>query len=387
MNISLYIANIIYKYGGTESYTANLMEALQGVCPDSHLTVITEHWPGTDMLDEHQLVGRLNDAYGTRILAERVAVEYIPSKPHRGRLDTVLFQRKVHSITRKFDLFFYCSRGLLTGRAKKNIVIIHFPMDQKITFPAYQKFPLLKPLAVHTDKEFVSGYDWFFPNSQFTAHWLKEKWGIPDERVQVLYPPVTLISEVASSRPKKKNTIFVCSRIEKSKKIEDLIQAFASSEFLNKNCTLTVAGSIKNESSEYISQLKGLNPKVEFVFEPSRKKIEELYCESSIFWHGKGYGETNPYQMEHFGITTVEAMSAGCIPVVINKGGQVEIVAEGTGFRWNTLEELVFHTEKICDDSFDGEKIIAAAKRRSKDFSKDSFAGHLKDFFAAKNLL
>ena len=72
MKIALYIANVIYKFGGTESYTANLMEALQQVCPASQLTVVTEHWPGTDSLDNRQLVERLNEAYGTRILADRV---------------------------------------------------------------------------------------------------------------------------------------------------------------------------------------------------------------------------------------------------------------------------------------------------------------------------
>lgn len=387
MKIALYIANVIYKFGGTESYTANLMEALQRVFPSGVLSVITEHWPETEKLDSGQLVLRLNEAYGTKLVASGVRVEYIRSKSQRGRVDTVLFQRKLHSITRKFDLFFYCSRGLLTGRARKNIAIIHFPMDKKITFPTYQKIPLLKPLAVRTDKEFMAKYDYFFPNSQFTAHWLKEKWDVPEEKVQVLYPPVTLIASSKLQNVKQRNNIFVCSRIEKSKKIEDLIQAFSSSDYLNKNCTLTVAGSIKNESPEYIRHLQAINPKVTFVFEPSREQIEELFLKATIFWHAKGFGETDPYQMEHFGITTVEAMSAGCIPVVINKGGQVEIVKEDCGFKWDTLEELVSFTEQICGGSFDEEKITREAQNRSKDFSKEAFTNQLRDFFASKNLL
>ena len=163
MQISLYIANIIYKFGGTESYTANLIEALQKVFSGSHITVITEHWSATERLTSNQLVLRLNQAYGTKIMEDTVSVEYIPSKQQRGRWDTVLFQRQLHAITREYDLFFYCSRGLLTGKAKKNVAIIHFPMDRKITFPTYQKIPLLKPLAAHTDKEFMAKYDYFFP--------------------------------------------------------------------------------------------------------------------------------------------------------------------------------------------------------------------------------
>ena len=75
MKIALYIANVIYKFGGTESYTANLMEALQRVFPSGVLSVITEHWPETEKLDNRQLVGRLNEAYGTRILANYRVIE------------------------------------------------------------------------------------------------------------------------------------------------------------------------------------------------------------------------------------------------------------------------------------------------------------------------
>ena len=40
---------------------------------------------------------------------------------------------------------------------------------------------------------------------------------------------------------------------------------------------------------------------------------------------------------EHFGITTVEAMAAGCVPVVIDKADQREIVRHVTdGYRWTT---------------------------------------------------
>ena len=55
--------------------------------------------------------------------------------------------------------------------------------------------------------------------------------------------------------------------------------------------------------------------------------------------------------MEHFGITTVEAMAAGCVPVVINKAGQREIVEDGvSGFLWNTWGELKDRTQLLAED-------------------------------------
>jgi len=73
--------------------------------------------------------------------------------------------------------------------------------------------------------------------------------------------------------------------------------------------------------------------------------VRELYATSSYYWHGTGYGQSEtlfPERMEHFGITVVEAMSAGAIPFVYAMGGPAEIVADGeTGFHWRSIQELV----------------------------------------------
>lgn len=69
--------------------------------------------------------------------------------------------------------------------------------------------------------------------------------------------------------------------------------------------------------------------------------------------HAKGLfvdEEKSSDLLEHFGITTVETMSAGCVPIVINRG-QPEIVKEGTGYVWYTLEQLARYTEEFAKDS------------------------------------
>jgi len=54
---------------------------------------------------------------------------------------------------------------------------------------------------------------------------------------------------------------------------------------------------------------------------------------------------------EHFGITIVEAMSAGCVPVVHDSGGPKEIVNGERGFRWQNLEEIPRMIEQAMEDS------------------------------------
>lgn len=377
MNIAVYIKDIIYKFGGTESYTANLIESFQRILNNPNITILTEYYKKTVPLTEQKLINTLNDAYGVEITEKNVKIKYIQSKENKNRLDSFKFQLSINKFTKNYDLFFYCSKGLLTGNAKKNIAIIHFPMDKKESFPTYKKYPFLKFIAQKTDLNYINKYDYFIPNSNFTKYWLQQKWNIKDNKIQVLYPPVTKIKK---TEEKQKDKILICSRIEKSKKIDKLIYAYTKSNFLSKNTKLIIAGSTKNESPEYVKYLQNINPSVEFIFNPSREKIEDLYASSFIFWHAKGYEELDPYQMEHFGITTVESMSAKCIPIVINKGGQTEIVTDECGFKWNNLDELIKYTEEIYSGKLDISSMQKNCVERSNLYSKENYQKKLLTF-------
>jgi glycosyltransferase involved in cell wall biosynthesis len=111
-------------------------------------------------------------------------------------------------------------------------------------------------------------------------------------------------------------------------------------------------------------------------------KLRALYQQSKIFWHAAGYAhdeERTPHVMEHFGIVTVEAMAAGCVPIVINKGGQPEIVEHGvSGFLWNTLEELKGYTSLLARDDQLRQTMAEAARRRADLFSH---AMYVKRFY------
>jgi glycosyltransferase involved in cell wall biosynthesis len=70
----------------------------------------------------------------------------------------------------------------------------------------------------------------------------------------------------------------------------------------------------------------------------------------------------------------VEAMAAGCVPVVINKGGQSEIVEHGiSGFVWETLEELKNYTARLISDDNLRLQMSAAARTRAQMFSREMF--------------
>jgi glycosyltransferase involved in cell wall biosynthesis len=108
-----------------------------------------------------------------------------------------------------------------------------------------------------------------------------------------------------------------------------------------------------------------------------RTKVKDLCARASIFWHATGLGEdpdAHPELAEHFGIATVEAMAAGCVPVVINRGGQADIVRHGeTGFLWNTLDELKEYTVKLASDRDLWLRLSRAARERAATFSRVRF--------------
>ena len=111
------------------------------------------------------------------------------------------------------------------------------------------------------------------------------------------------------------------------------------------------------------------------------QQLSNLYAESAIYWHASGYGEDEnrePVKFEHFGITTVEAMASGCVPVVIGKGGQSEIVNHGkNGFLWDTLEELKRYTLMVIKDDALRNSLADAATISLEKFNRKNFEAQL----------
>ena len=83
--------------------------------------------------------------------------------------------------------------------------------------------------------------------------------------------------------------------------------------------------------------------------------VEHLLGEASLYWHGAGLGEDpsrHPERFEHFGISVVEAMAAGAVPLVFGAAGPAEIVRDGVdGIHWTTLDELADATVQLVADT------------------------------------
>ena len=108
----------------------------------------------------------------------------------------------------------------------------------------------------------------------------------------------------------------------------------------------------------------------------SEKK--DYYRRASIFWHACGLDETKPERVEHFGMTTVESMQNYCVPIVIDGGGQREIVEQDkSGFRFSNLDELMAFSFTVMNDAELCVRMANSAYERSHLFSQQVFKGKL----------
>ena len=85
--------------------------------------------------------------------------------------------------------------------------------------------------------------------------------------------------------------------------------------------------------ADYYARLQALAHGLPVVFrhDATLDEMRSLYARSAIFWQAKGFEvpADGPQRMEHFGNTPIEAMSAGCVPIVFDAGGPRETVQHG----------------------------------------------------------
>lgn len=253
----------------------------------------------------------------------------------------------------RFDVLFLLTDGSVpTSFARRTIM--HF----QVPFPRVDSSQW-KRNRVHT----------VVCNSQFTKKNLDPLYS---RNAEVIYPPVDIRQFQSKSKESYILSVGRFTSAYQAKKQEVLIDAFR--ELNKKGWRLVLAGGLMASDRAYFESLKDKAKgwDVEFYENIGLTALADLYSHASLYWHAAGYGETNPMNMEHFGISTVEAMSSGCVPFVYNGGGLPEIVQDNrTGYLWNTPNELIDKTKQAIktDITFLRQQAILHAR----DFSVDRF--------------
>jgi glycosyltransferase involved in cell wall biosynthesis len=230
-------------------------------------------------------------------------------------------------------------------------------------------------------------------NSQYTAHWIEEKWKFTPHKH--IYPPVDMAPVTLSAETLKENIILSVARFEVggSKKQLEMVRTFLK---LNRRFPtvfnqwkLALVGGSPDEN-EYLKKIKELIEKsgtnnILLMVNSSGDELKALYDKAKIFWHLCGLDQTDPSLVEHFGMTIVEAMQNRLVPIVFDGGGQREIVDHGVnGFRVNSTAQLMSFTMKVINDPSLQIELGGQAFEKSKLFTRETFEQKVKEFFSAE---
>lgn len=341
--------------GGGEKYLLTILEMAVRV-PGMEVTLLSPNPPDTTAW------ARLN--------------LHVAPDAFRWRRATAL---TVTGHTRGLDLFVALANHVppLT-LARRSAAVLQFPFaDLRDPAPLPSVFSSARAL----DRRLrLRRYEPVLCYSDFVRRALIERLRISDP--VVVAPPVDL----PAARPHaKQRSIIAVGRFfpaadGNNKKHDVLIDAFRELRRTGAadGWMLHLAGGCHSDSGSqaYLAALRerAADLPVAFHANVAAEELGRLYDESALFWHAAGHGESRPERHEHFGITTVEAMAHGCVPVVPALGGQLEIVEDGeNGYVWRDLDELVTRTAALIAAPERRAALCEAGARDARRYDKSRF--------------
>lgn len=306
--------------------------------------------------------------------------------------DLPAFRRRAEHLSREFDLCLYLTNyRFFNSQARQTFVILQIPYgsitplsllgrvlrwDVRELAKDFYRLRLLHHLKT---TQAVLVY------SKFVHDALERIHDIPST---VLEPP---IDDFLVEGVQKERVILSVGRffrgLYNNKRYDVLIEAFKHlcTHLPNTTWQYRLVGSCGEDqaSQRYLAELreaaKGFP--IYFAVNASYEDLRRHYNEATLFWHAAGFGineEKHPERAEHFGMSTLEAMSARCVPVVINRGGQKEIVSHAeSGYLWFSVDELVEHSLRLINDQSLLAAMQANARARSKEFDREHFSNKL----------
>ena len=322
-------------FGGGERYTATFAKML-----------LNNSW-SVDILWPENISSQIRNRFGIDLTrANWLKAKYNPQ------------------LTTHYSLLFWLSDGSLpVSLAGKTLIHLQFPFTG---------------VGGSSPVNFLkSRFYKFVVNSGFTKSYIDREFHVQS---QILYPPVDVTAFVPGKKAHQILYVGRFSNLAQRKGQEILIRVFSGLAKKLPGWKLVLAGGTavgtgKNDLARLRRQIGKLP--VEIITDPDLQTLKKLYAQSKIFWSASGFGvnaESDPTAVEHFGITVVEAIAAGCVPIVTRLGGHKEIVTQGVdGFMFDKLSELSDYTFHLTSNQDLWQQISQAAVAKSKMFSVERF--------------
>jgi glycosyltransferase involved in cell wall biosynthesis len=356
--------------GGGEKYLGVAAEAIRDAFPEHTLEIVSP------VPVDRQLYRRMLDIdlSGIKLREEGGGGASLLGRLNRfgslRRFRNLALAYQARRASRRFDLFLTMVYVIpAMSRARRSAIICQFPYE-------LDRHPWSRVWARE-----LRNFDPVICYSEFVRGWIRTYWS----REAVVIPPPVDIPESEPDWKAKENIILSVGRFftaGHNKRQDVMVHAFR--ELCDAGLSdweLHLAGSVHRDGPnagyyESVVELAHGYP-IRFHTEASSDDLRSLYGRASIYWHASGFGvsgDTRPIDLEHFGMTTAESMGAGAVPVVINAGGQPEVVRDGEdGYLWRDLDEMKARTAELAGDPALRRRLGQAARGSSRRFGRDRF--------------
>lgn len=283
----------------------------------------------------------------------------------------------------------FSSKPVLQGEeinilVEGNLKIISMgSLESVVSISNLPKLRLLKRFLIDRsshDIDFLRTYSQIWTNSNFTKRHASKIWQTDSV---VVYPPH--LNRQTENLLRDRYAIlsigrFMDRRNGHSKNQVELIRAF---EKLIQSSTepwsLHLVGGLDYRNNSYFEKVKVMASKnsARIFLHPNcpEKELERLLHSSTFYWHATGMKipAWKPEKMEHFGISILEAINAGLVPIVFDSAGPAEILMDFPELRFNRARELVKKTQKLSNSDLG--LLLDSLKKRAQEFD----ASHFRD--------
>jgi glycosyltransferase involved in cell wall biosynthesis len=216
-------------------------------------------------------------------------------------------------------------------------------------------------------KQALKRTDIVLTNSIFTKNAIQKVYSSANP--QVIYPPINIenFSYCYNSNSRKKQ-VLVIARFSREKQIEKAVLIAK----LLPNIHFKIIGSLLPVNQSYYNYIQqmiqnhGLTDRIQLIPNATKNEMINALSNSSIYLH--------TMHGEHFGISIVEAIASGLIPIVPSYGGCSEIVPKE--YQYTTIEDAAERISNIIYhyDMINRKFVYGIAKK----FSPENFTRNLK---------
>jgi glycosyltransferase involved in cell wall biosynthesis len=179
------------------------------------------------------------------------------------------------------------------------------------------------------------------PNAHYVANSIYSAKSLGEavkKKVDVVYPPVT-INKYHSSE--KKNQICMLCRISPEKNLEFAVEVLNRVQY-----PTIIIGAVTTATMPYFNKLQEMCAE-HVVISPniSRQNLEHILSESKVFFHSA---------VETFGISVVEGIASGCIPIAPDNSAHPETIPiPELRYKPDNIDDAVNHINNAMLGNFD----------------------------------